>query len=212
MRASQHPSPNFGGRRNGTRFTLDAEDGVFTIGEASYAWHQPEEAADGDEPKAADGLSGLAKVGIFGESGKREDLEDLKDGRDKDGNAGFYLSLEQMVYREPDTLDEGLTPWAVAAFLPRQSINEVPPFFGAGLVYKGLIPTRDDDRTTGFVYGKLSGDLNPSGSEKVLEINHTIQLIPWFYVRPDLQLVFDPAGVSSAETAVVFGGEIGIVF
>ncbi len=197
-------------RRNGTRFTLDPEDGVFAIGEASYAWHQPEEPEDGGEPKASDGLPGLAKVGIFGESGDREDL---KDGRDKDGNAGFYLSLEQMVYREPNSVDEGLTPWAVGAFLPRQSINELPAFFGAGLVYKGLIPTRDEDHTAlGFFYGKLSGDLDPGGSEKILEINHTIQATPWFYVRPDLQLVFDPAGVSSADTAVVFGGEIGITF
>lgn len=118
-----------------------------------------------------------------------------------------------MVYREPDTLDQGLTPWAVGAFLPRESINEVPAFFGAGLVQKGLIPSRDDDRTAiGFFYGKLSGDLDPGGSEKILEINHTVQLTPWFYVRPDLQLVFDPAGVSSANTAVVFGGEIGISF
>ena len=212
--------------RNGTRFTLDAEDGVFAIGEVSYGWHRPakseatEEAAPTEglpgvyhpdnEPKPSGGLPGLAKLGIFGESGHREDL---KDGRDKDGNAGFYLSLEQMVYREPGTEDLGLTPWVVASFLPRESINELPVFFGAGLVYKGLIPTREDDNTAvGFFYGKLSSDINPGGSEKVLEINHTAQLTPWFYVRPDIQLVFDPAGVSSADTAVVFGGEIGITF
>jgi porin len=198
-------------KRNGTRFTLDPEDGVFAIGEVSYAWHQIEEAAEeGGEPAIPEGLPGLAKVGIFGESGNREDL---KDGRDKDGNAGFYVSLEQMVYREPETADQGLTPWAVASFLPRQSINEVPVFFGAGLVYKGLIPSRDDDAAAiGFFYGNISRDINPGGSEKVLEINYTVQLTPWFYVRPDLQLVFDPAGVSSADTAVVFGGEIGITF
>jgi porin len=196
-------------KRNGTRFTLDPEDGVFAIGEASYAWHQPEEDEKG-EVKAAEGLPGMAKVGIFGESGDREDF---KDARQKDGNPGFYLSLEQMVYREPGTVDEGLTPWAVATFQPRQSINELPVFFGAGLVYKGLIPGRDEDRAAvGFYFGQLSGDINTGGSEKVLEINYTVQLTPWFYVRPDLQLVFDPAGVSSASTAVVFGGEIGITF
>ena len=54
--------------------------------------------------------------------------------------------------------------------------------------------------------------MEPGGSEKVLEIAYTAQLTPWFYVRPDLQLVFDPAGVGSAGTAVVGGGEIGIVF
>jgi porin len=219
-------------RRNGTRFTLDPEDGVFAIGEVSYGWNQAVERDDegernpterlpgtydpkdagteSGESKASHGLPGLAKLGIFGESGNREDL---KDGRDKDGNAGFYVSLQQMVYREEGTQDLGLTPWAVATFLPRESINGLPVFFGAGLVYKGLIPTREDDNTAvGFFYGKLSKDLDPGGSEKVLEINHTAQLTPWFYVRPDLQLVFDPAGVNSADTAVVFGGEIGITF
>lgn len=197
-------------RRNGTRFTLDAEDGVFAVGEVSYAWNQVEEGEDGTEPSFPEGLPGLAKLGIFGESGDREDL---KDGGDKDGNVGFYVSLEQMVYREADTADQGLTPWAVVAYQPRESINELPLFFGAGLVYKGLIPDRNEDSAAiGFFYGKLSGDINPGGSEKVLEFAYTLQLAPWFYVRPDLQFVFDPAGVSSADTAVVFGGEIGITF
>lgn len=196
-------------RRQGTRFVLDPEDGVFAIGELSYAWHQPHEDEEGEEEPAA-GLPGMAKVGIFGESGDREDL---RDGRSKDGNPGFYVSLEQMVYREPGTVDQGLTPWAVAAFLVREPINELPVFFGGGLVYKGLIPGRDQDRAAiGFYYAKLSSDLKPSGSEKILELAYTVQLTPWLYVRPDLQLVFDPAGVGSADTAVVFGGEIGITF
>ena len=197
-------------RRNGTRFTLDPEDGVFAVGEISYAWNQLEAGEDGKEPPIPQGMPGLAKLGIFGESGDREDL---KDGRDKDGNPGFYVSLEQMVYREEGSADQGLTPWAVIAYQPRQSINELPVFFGAGLVYKGLIPDRDEDNAAiGFFYGKLSGDINPGGSEKILEFAYTLQLTPWFYVRPDLQFVLDPAGVSSADTAVVFGGEIGITF
>lgn len=152
----------------------------------------------------------MVKVGDLFESGNREDL---KDGRKKEGSPGFYISGEQMVYREGDDGEQGLTPWAVVTYLPRQSINEVPVFFGTGLVYKGLIPTRDDDNAAiGFYYGQLSDDVEPGGSEKVLEFAYTVQLTPWFYVRPDLQLVFDPAGVSSADTAIVGGGEIGIVF
>lgn len=196
--------------RNGTRFTLDPEDGVFAIGEVSYGWNQLKEAEKGKEQEVPEGLAGMAKLGIFGESGDREDV---KDGRDKDGTAGFYVSAQQMVYREPDTADQGLTPWVVASFLPRESVNEVPVFFGGGLVYKGPIPTRDDDAAAlGFFYGKLSKDINPGGSEKILEMNYTAQLTKFFYVRPDIQLVFDPAGVSSADTAVVFGGEIGVTF
>lgn len=197
-------------QRNGTRFTLDPEDGVFAVGEVSYGWNQLKEAENGEEQQVPEGLAGMVKLGIFGESGDREDL---RDGGDKDGTAGFYVSAQQMVYREPDTADQGLTPWAVASFLPRELVNELPVFFGGGLVYKGLVPTRDDDNAAvGFFYGKLSKDINPGGSEKVLEVNYTAQMTKWFYVRPDVQIVFDPAGVSSVDPAIVFGGEIGITF
>jgi porin len=196
--------------RNGTRFALNPGDGLFAIGEVSYAWNQPEEETEGGAPEATHGLPGLAKVGVFGETGSRESLAD---GSVKNGNVGFYLSLQQMVYREPGSVDQGLTPWVVGTFLPRESINEVPTFFGAGLVYKGLIPTRDEDHTAiGFFQGELSSDLATNGSERVLEINHTVQLTPWLYVRPDLQLVFNPAGDRNAPTAIVFGGEVGITF
>jgi len=208
-------------KRNGVDFALDG-DAVLGIGEISYSWNQPageseagavEEAhQSGGEaaPAAADGLPGTVKFGALYESGNREDL---RTGRKKDGSPGFYMSLEQMVWSEPGSSEQGLTPWAVVAWLPRHTINEMPVFFAGGLVYRGLIPGRDEDSTAlGFLYGDLSEDIEPGGSEKVLEVAYTAQLTPWFYVRPDLQLVFDPAGVNSADTAVVFGGEIGIVF
>ncbi|MFO1127493.1 MAG: carbohydrate porin [Rhodospirillales bacterium] len=215
-------------KEHGVDFDLDPGNGMLVIGEVSYGWNQPKEepGAEEEENKAAEaggqpaaepeptarpsGLPGLAKMGVLFSSGDREDL---KDGRNKKGSPGFYVSGQQMVYREPDTDDQGLTPWAVVTYLPRQSINESPVFFATGMVYKGLIPERDNDAAAiGFYYGKLSNDLEPSGSEKVLELAYTVQLTPWLYVRPDMQFVFDPSGVNSAGTAVVGGGEIGIVF
>ncbi len=215
-------------KRHGIDFGLDPGDRMLAIGEVSYGWNQPPgEKADAEEdiepaeaagqpmadrPPTAPppGMPGLAKLGVLFESGDREDI---KDGGGKKGSPGVYLSAQQMVYREPDTADQGLTPWGVVTYLPRQSINEVPVFFAAGMVYKGLIPGRDDDNAAiGFFYGKLSNDLQPSGSEKVLELAYTVQITPWIYVRPDMQFVFDPAGVNSAGTAIVGGGEIGIVF
>ncbi len=215
--------------RNGTDFSLDPEDGVLGIFEVGYGWNQakeefevtetPSAAEAGGQPveastptsaSATGGLPGMFKVGFLYESGHREDVDD---GRSKDGNPGFYFSLQQMVYREPGTTDQGLTPWGVATFQPRQSINELPVFLAGGLVYKGLIPGRDDDNAAiGVIYGKLTTDTRPSGSETVLETAYTVQLTPWFYVRPDVQVVFNPAGVSGADPAVVGGGEIGIIF
>lgn len=216
-------------RRNGTDFDLDPGNGVLGIAEVGYSWNQPADESEaveapspaedvgqpvdggvGESRSATGGLPGMVKFGGFYESGDREDL---KDGGNKDGSPGIYLSLQQMAYREPGTKDQGLTPWGVITYLPRQSISEIPVYLGGGLVYKGLIPGRDDDNTAiGAFYGHISKDIEPGGSETVLEINYTMNLTPWFYVRPDLQLVFNPGGVSSADTAIVGGGEIGIVF
>ena len=76
-----------------------------------------------------------------------------------------------------------------------------------------MIPSRDSDVTAvGFYYGKLSRRIEEASSEKVFELAYTAQLTPWFYVRPDFQYIFDPSGDAAIDDAVVFGGEIGIVF
>jgi hypothetical protein len=86
-------------------------------------------------------------------------------------------------------------------------------FFGAGLAYTGLIPTRDEDNSAiGFYYGNFSDRIDGVSSEKVLEVNYTVQIVKWFYVRPDLQFIFDPSDGSHISNAVVAGGEIGITF
>ena len=118
-----------------------------------------------------------------------------------------------MVYRERADSDEGLTPWAVVTYAPRSAINEMPVFVGTGLVYQGLIPGRDTDKTAlGFFYGSFSDEIQNTSSEKVLEINHSFYLTPWFYVMPDAQFIFRPSGRSSIDNAIVVGGEIGITF
>jgi carbohydrate-selective porin OprB len=74
-------------------------------------------------------------------------------------------------------------------------------FFGAGLAYTGLIPTRDEDNSAiGFYYGNFSDRIDGVSSEKVLEVNYTVQIVKWFYVRPDLQFIFDPSDGSHIPT------------
>ena len=101
----------------------------------------------------------------------------------------------------------------VATYAPKQSINTVPFFLGAGMVYQGLIPTRDDDKTAiGFYWGVLSRDIDNTTSERILELAYTAQLTPWCYVRPDAQFIFRPGGTGDNADAVVLGGEVGITF
>lgn len=190
-------------KHHGVDFSLDLDNGVMAIGKVDYLWNKKE---------GANGLSGIAKVGFVFNSGRQPQLPEEE--TDQGNNYGMYFSLEQMVYRESaDDPEQGLTPWAVVTYAPQQSLNINPVFVGTGLVYQGLVPTRDADVTAiGFYYGKLSRHIESASSEKVLELNYTLQLANFFYVRPDLQFIFNPSGDSHISNAIVAGGEIGITF
>jgi porin len=192
-------------KEHGVDFSLNSDNGIMTIGEVDYLW----KLGDSEETP---GLPGEVKVGGWYDTGPRPNLRDETDN--KGNNGGFYVGLQQMAFREGDAdSTEGLTPWAVVTYAPKQSINTVPFFLGAGMVYQGLIPTRDDDRAAiGFYWGVLSRDIEDTSSEKILEVAYTAQLTPWFYVRPDAQFIFQPGGSGETSNAVVLGGEIGITF
>jgi porin len=202
-------------KNHGVDMTLDISNGVMTIGEVGYSWHQEE---------ASTGLPGNAKVGFVFNNGRTPKAREIEEAvevgafefaqeRDQGNNYAFYASIEQMVYRESEGSDQGLTPWAVVTYTPRDNININPLFVGGGMVYRGLIPGRDEDRAAiGVFFGKLSSALQNVSSEKVLEVNYTLQLTPWYYVRPDFQYIWSPSGDSSIKDAAVFGGEVGITF
>jgi porin len=189
--------------RHGVDFALDPEDGVLAIAEAGYRWNH------------ASNVTGMPGSGTFG--GYFDSSEfDLLDGsgRTRGGNYGFYLLLDQMVYRESGPgSDHGLTPWSALTLAPDQKINTIPFSAAGGLVYRGLLPRRDDDLTAlAAYYGAFSEDLRDQSAETVVEANHRFQLAPWLYVTPDFQYVIGPDGRSDIDDAAVLGGEIGIDF
>jgi porin len=189
---------------HGVDFVLNPDDGVLTMAEAGYQWNQAED--DG-------GLPGSATLGGYYDSSDFDAVDDDTDD-ERDGNYGFYLLLDQMVYREGGAgSDQGLTPWAAFTLAPVQRVNTIPFSASGGLVYQGLIPGRHDDLTAVAVYqGKFSDKLDNQNAETVVEANHRFQLAPWFYVTPDFQYVIRPNGQSDIDDAAVFGGEISIDF
>jgi porin len=193
--------------KHGVDFVLNLQDGVLAIAEAGYQWNQ----AEGDT-----GLPGNATIGGYYDSSDFDSFDES--GKQRDGNYGFYLLLDQMVYREggPDSdkgSDQGLTPWAAFTFTPLERVNTIPFSASGGLVYQGLISGRDDDLTALAVYyGKFSDKLQDQNAETVVEANHRFQLTPWLYVTPDFQYVIRPNGQSEIDDAAVFGGEIDIDF
>ena len=135
---------------------------------------------------------------------------------------GFYWHADQMVWQESPGSDQGLTLWSAFVLSPQQNIAKVPFQANAGAVYKGLLPTRDQDYTIlGFVYGNFSNNYartvavtgagNPE-YEIVLEAAYRINITKFAYFQPDLQWVINPGGTGNIPNALVLGAQMGVTF
>ena len=162
-----------------------------------------------------------------------------------EGKYGFYAMAEQTLYRKPapeaevsggKTADgksqvaatapkdsrQGLRWLGFVNFAPQYD-NSLPFFFYTGLVYEGLIPTRDHDQAgIAFALGNYSYDqiLAARGEGKqivptyegVLEFDYRVQVNKWSYVQPFLQYVIRPGGTGQVANATVLGLHFGVTF
>ncbi|MEO6054548.1 MAG: carbohydrate porin [Chthoniobacterales bacterium] len=117
--------------------------------------------------------------------------------------------------------DKGLYFFSVFNVAP--SYNCAFPFyFHTGLVYKGLIPTRDHDQIgVAFAYGDYSYNLQQSQIsagkavqtyEAVLEFDYRVQINQWAYCQPSLQYIIRPNGTGVTQNATVIGFQLGVNF
>jgi porin len=179
-------------------FTFD--DGVILISEIGYTPGRNGDSAD---------LPGDYKFGAYYDTGEFNGLSNEEDKRD--GNYGFYVVTDQMVYREPGKESQGLTLWAAATYAPEEEINVFPFFIASGLAYEGVFTGRDSDVAGfSFAYGRLSRDLQDQDYEIGLEGTYIIQVTPWLGIQPDLQLIVHPGGSSSIPDALVAGMQISV--
>ncbi len=175
-------------------------DGVILISEAGYT---PGRA------RHSEGLPGEYKFGAYYDTGEFEELADEEEKRQ--GNYGFYIVADQMVYRESGDGSQGLTLWATATLAPEEEINTFPLFLSVGCVYEGLLPGRDNDIAGfGFAYGKLSRDLEDQDYEIGIEGTYIFQVTPWLGLQPDVQVIIHPGGSSSIPDALVAGMQISV--
>ena len=206
----------------GFDFSMRLKQGLAFAQELAYA---------PDKGVGPEGLPGHYKGGIYYNGAVKRDLySDINgnscavtglDRKKHIGDYNLYIHADQMIYREKGTKDQGLTPLAVAAIGP-DDINKFPFFIMGGLVYKGLVPKRDDD-VTGFeiVYAKYSDKIKESqvsvGSstqkyEMMFEFTHKIMITKWMYMQPDLQYIISPGGTGDIDDALVLGFQFGLTF
>ena len=210
------PGAGFPQTRNpsGTAFRLG--DGVFVIGEVQYALNQGEGAA---------GLPGTYKLGAWYNSQPFQDQRhnalgvSLADplnepgspnalGRTRRNNWSVYAVMDQLVWREAGTRDQGVGVFARVMGVPSDR-NLVNLYADFGATWKGAIPGRNSD-TLGIGVGiarisdtasqrdselrALTGTTPVRRHETVLELTYQAQLAPWWQVQPTMQYVFNPNG------------------
>ena len=155
-------------------------------------------------------------------------------------SSGFYGILDQQLYAVPDKVQpssgknpvdagknpqattvpactcsgKGLSSFARMGFSPQQA-SQVGFYTDAGLVYTGLIPTRDADKLgIAFGYAQMGNQFASQGNasglpgvgyEAVAELSYSMQLSPAVSIQPDLQYILHPGGSEQYGNALVVG-------
>jgi len=222
--------------RTGTQFHLDEDEGVFSLFEIAYRMNQE---------KDAKGLPGTYKLGGWYHSGRFDDLGFDTQGVSlaessgiplaHTGNGGIHLDIDQMIWREKAGTDEGLGVHCRVAPWLAEHRNPIDLYAALGLVYKGLIPGRDDDlfgveahytRVSGVVRDlqRDANDVAAAGGtpnldpgpvpdyEIAVEVTYKVVLTPWWSLQPDFQYIFHPGGSRALPNAIVAGLRTQITF
>jgi len=141
------------------------------------------------------------------------------DGQSVAGDKSFKAPVGM---EKPKLSDQGLSMFSLFTFAPENN-NLYPFYFQTGLVYKGLIPHRDDDQTMIVLgYGSYSfsnienlqedGNVNQPNYTMVLESGYRFQINAWAFVQPFIQYIIKPNGTGDVQNATVLGILAGVDF
>ena len=189
---------------------------LFAIGEVGYRV---------DGLPGNPGLLGNYKAGFWYDHSQYTDFNTLARGQSPGisrGNWGVYGLFDQVLVRfgEPGS-SRGFGVTGSLLVSPDQSVSRMPFFATAGLLARGLFPSRATDVAGfGVVYGRFSNDLQDSQRraqqsdptvgvqqhEVALELTYRLRLFgDALSVQPDLQYVIRPGGTGQIGDAFVCG-------
>jgi porin len=185
-------------RETGFRTTFHGEDYFFYIFEMGIT----------PQFNSANGLlQGTYRAGLWFDPEPKVHFNTGKNYRD---DVGFYLSFDQMLYRENNNTDDnqGLGVFSRYGWA-NSNVNELANFFSIGLQYQGLFGSRDNDVLgLGFAHGtfsnKAAGNF-PEDYESAIELYYNAQISPWLNITPNVQYIANPGGAKGISDAVVLG-------
>lgn len=167
---------------------------LFYIGELGGRWTIP-------------GLQLPGRLGLGG--WHHNDKFDRFDGGRDSSASGFYAVLDQMLWRAKSSKEDepkGVSMYFQYGWADRH-VSEIARHVGTGLLWKGAIPSRDEDSLgTAITWVRLSS-ASGAGFEKnhelVFETFYKLRVTPWLALKPDLQYIVNPSGARSIKNALV---------
>jgi porin len=161
---------------------------------------------------------GTVKAGYWKNTGAFEDLSSVDSAGNpaiRKGDQGFYVVADKTIYATNE--GQGLAAFLQLSSAPNKNINEFTSYFGGGLKYTGLIPSRRQDEAgiaiaRALVNEKLLIDSGRGTAETTLELTYRAVINGHFAIQPDMQFVFAPGAASTRKNAVVAGMRIELSF
>lgn len=196
----------------GTHVILDSGEGALVAAEVAVL-SRDDEGLDGGKLSVG-GFWYSAPTEVFSQAAGSGTAGVMR------SNRGVYVLMDQPLFREFGEREQGLNGF-VRVGIADSRVNQVGSYVGAGLVYTGLVPGRDEDQL-GFALAtarngaefraseRLAGNLF-EGSETALELTYALAG-EWFTVQPDVQYIINPGTDPGLDNAVAFGLRVGVSF
>ncbi len=128
---------------------------------------------------------------------------------------GYYVQVQQYVFREFDCCDNSLQGLALfGSFFPRFGESGdidrgIENSLVLGMTYRGPIPGRNQDVVgVGYAWAKLN-QAGPN-DEEVIEFFYKAQLTDFMSLQPDLQFIGTPSGIYPDSLVAGFRFEIAL--
>lgn len=179
---------NTGG--NGPATTFGPPDDAFVIGETGVTW-------DGGDS----GRDGKVALGYWYHSGHF----DRFDGGVDHGTSGPYVYASQTLWKAnpgDENDDRAVGIFAQYGYAD-PSVSLAEHHVGAGIVWLGPIPGRDEDQLGASVNWIRFTDANGADlshhTETAIELYYKGQLLKWLSVKPDVQYIIHPGGTDEGD-------------
>ena len=160
-------------------------------------------------------LPGHYRIGTWYDPKDKKKFFDTLGGarpeRFESGDWGFFIGLDQMIWKENDDPKDKQGLSVAARYGHAQGdVNKIEHFWAIAAQYEGLVAKRDKDVIAlGIAQGVLSDDyrkIHPQADrETVYELYYSYHATPWLTISPDLQFITNAGGDEDDNDVFVAG-------